>query len=262
MSDRHVRRDGADYAQAFADLLPTGEAWSRDPDAALMQLVRGQAEIWGAVVDARAGDLIEIESDPRYALELLGDWERAYGLPSPCIPVIQTVPERRQALVNRIREQGGQSRAFFIGVAASLGYAITITEYTAFQFGLSSFGGRRGRLNPGAMRFCWTVRITGARLSRFRFGASSFGRDPFLSIRRAEDLECLFRRIKPAHTQLFFDYAGPATTVKAERFSFGTSTFGGDPFLRLSEDGGSIGLPPQQLSLDDIGISVDRKSVV
>lgn len=233
MSDAFIRRDGEDYAEAFARLLPTGEAWSRDPASTLMQLVRGQAEIWGAVVDPRAADLFEIETDPRFTLELLGEWERAYGLPDPCIPVVQTLPERRQALAQKIAMQGGQSRAFFIGVAASLGYAITITEYRAFQFGLSSFGGARGRFNPATFRYCWSVTVAGARLRHFQFGVSSFGRDPLLSIRRAEDLECIFGRTKPAHTLLFFSYGAPAPTVVQQRFSFGTSTFGGDPLLRL-----------------------------
>jgi len=234
MSDAFIRRDGEDYAHAFEALLPTGEAWSRDPASTLMQLVRGQAEIWGATVDPRAADLLQIETDPRYTLELLGEWERAYGLPDPCVPVVQTLPERRARLAQKIAMQGGQSRAFFIGVAASLGYAITITEYVPFQFGLSSFGGSHGRFNPPAMRFCWTVHVTGARLTRFQFGASSFGRDSFLEIRKAEDLECIFGRLKPAHTQLFFDYAPATPAVVERRFDFGASSFGRDPLLRLT----------------------------
>ncbi|WP_267355593.1 MULTISPECIES: putative phage tail protein [unclassified Methylobacterium] len=234
MSDAFIRRDGGDYAQAFANLLPTGAAWSRDPASTLMQLIRGQAEIWGAVVDPRAADLLEIETDPRFTLELLGEWERAYGLPDPCVPVVQTLPERRQALAQKIAMQGGQSRAFFIGVAAALGYAITITEYVPFQFGLSSFGGSHGRFNPPGFRYCWTVRVGNRRLTRFQFGASSFGRDPLLDTRRAEDIECIFGRIKPAHTLLFFNYGAPQVSQIYKRFSFGGSEFGRDPLLKIS----------------------------
>jgi len=234
MSDAFIRRDGEDYAEALSRLLPTGEAWSRDPASTLMQLVRGQAEIWGAVVDPRAADLLEIETDPRFTRELLAEWERAYGLPDPCVPVVQNLTERRQRLAQKIAMQGGQSRAFFIGVAASLGYAITITEYVPFQFGLSSFGGSHGRFNPPGFRFCWTVHVGGGRFTRFQFGVSSFGRDPFLDIRRAEDLECIFGRLKPAHTQLFFDYRTAAPAVTERRFDFGASTFGHDPLLRLT----------------------------
>ena len=37
LSDGFIRRDGDDYAQAFARLLPRGEAWSRDPDSDRLQ---------------------------------------------------------------------------------------------------------------------------------------------------------------------------------------------------------------------------------
>lgn len=230
--DLFIRRSADDYAQALADLLPTGPAWERDPEEALMQLIQGLSGVW-ALVDGRAADLLFIETDPRYTRELLTDWERAFGLPDPCIPVVQTLPERRAALVAKITMVGAQSRAFFIGIAASLGYAITIKERVPFQFGLSSFGGSHGRLNPPGMRFVWSVAVTGKRLTRFSFGASSFGRDSLLEIRRAEDLECILRRLKPAHTLLFFDYSTATITV-SERFSFGTSTFGQDPLLRLT----------------------------
>ncbi|MGF6252558.1 uncharacterized protein YmfQ (DUF2313 family), partial [Methylobacterium sp. PvP062] len=118
MSDGFIRRDGDDYAEAFARLLPRGEAWSRDPDGDLMRLVRGQAEIWGAVVDPRAADLLELELDPRFTTELLPDWERAFGLPDPCVQEQYTLEERRLALIERITTEGGQSRAFFYNVAS------------------------------------------------------------------------------------------------------------------------------------------------
>ncbi|MGU3286446.1 YmfQ family protein [Methylobacterium mesophilicum] len=246
MADQFVRRSADDYAQAFDGLHPIGPAWPRaeapvpsdtsvrGDDEALSDLTRGLAKVWGDKVDARAADLLFLETDPRYTGELLAEWERAYGLPDPCVPVVQTLPERRQALVAKITTEGGQSRAFFIGVAASLGYSITITEYVPFQFGLSSFGGSRGRLNPPGMRYVWRVRVSGGRSTRFQFGASSFGRDSLLEIREAEDLECIFRRWKPAHTLMFFDYGDPAPVVTKDRFDFGTSTFGNDPLLRLT----------------------------
>jgi len=246
MADSFVRRSADDYAEGLSDLHPVGPAWPRaappapDDDAlrgddeALSDLDRGLAKVWGDKVDARAADLLFIETDPRFTHELLVDWERAYGLPDPCVPVVQTLTERRQALVAKITTEGGQSRPFFIGVAAILGYSITITEYVPFQFGLSSFGGPRGRLNPPGMRYVWRVRVGGGRSTRFQFGASSFGRDSLLEIRRAEDLECIFRRWKPAHTLMFFDYGDPTPVIKKDRFDFGTSRFGNDPLLRLT----------------------------
>ena len=127
MADAILRHSGDDYAEALGNLLPTGAAWDRDPNGALGLLISALGQVWGDV-DGRALDLLQIETDPRFTLELLGDWERAFGLPDPCIPVVQTLPERRAALVQKMTLQGGQSRAFFIVIAASLGYAITMTE--------------------------------------------------------------------------------------------------------------------------------------
>lgn len=214
--DRHIRRSGADYAEAFAALLPTGAAWPRDPNSVLMRYVRGQAEIWG-FVDSRAADLLEMESDPRATLELLPDWERAFGLPDPCVTEPQTIEERRRVLVQRITALGGQSRAFFYSVAQGLGYQIYIREYAPFMAGISRAGDTR---KPGAdaedyrwrvgsqeMRFYWTVKVLNRRLSWFRAASGQAGIDPHVRISRAKDLECVFQRWKPAHTQIVFDYS-------------------------------------------------------
>ncbi len=203
--DTWVQRTATEYAQAIAGELPTGTAWSRDPDGDLMHWVEGCAEIWGDV-SAAAALLLIVESDPSKTVGLLPDWEAALGLPDPCVPQLLTLPERQTALVNKLTTQGGQSREFFIGVAAALGYTITIRECSTFQFGLSSFGGPRGRFQLPSARYCWTVRVAGPRATRFQFGRSSFGRDSFCEIVHAEDLECVIRRWKPAHTTVLFDY--------------------------------------------------------
>lgn len=226
-------RAGEDYAQALSDLLPTGPAWSREPSEPLMHLVAGLGETWGRV-DARAQDLLRRETDPRYAVDLLAEWERAFGLPDPCVPVIQSLTERRRALLQRITTEGGQSRAFFIGVAAALGYRIQITEFSPFQFGLSGFGGPRGEFLPPSARYLWRVRVLGGRVTRFHFGASAFGRDPFTDIRKAEDLECMFRRWKPAHSAVVFDYLAVDPTPRIKRFEFGASSLGFDPFDQVA----------------------------
>jgi hypothetical protein len=53
MSDRHLRRSGSDYTQAFLALLPQGQAWPRHFDSLLVQVCKGLCEYWG-FVDKRA----------------------------------------------------------------------------------------------------------------------------------------------------------------------------------------------------------------
>lgn len=215
--DRHIGRGGADYAEAFAGLLPSGAAWSRDPSSVLMRLLRGQAEIWGEV-DGRTSDLLERETDPRTTTDLLSEWERAFGLPDPCVQEPLTIEERRIVLVQRMTTEGGQSRAFFYAVAAKLGYVIRIKERAPFMAGISRAGDTRAtsaaaedyrwEVGPPEIRFSWTIKVSGSRLAWFRAGSGQAGVDPHLRISLASDLECLIRRWKPAHTEVVFDYSG------------------------------------------------------
>jgi uncharacterized protein YmfQ (DUF2313 family) len=143
MSDRHVRRSGSDYREAFFSLLPHGQAWPKHSlDSILWQTCDGLCEYWG-FVDSRAADLLEQESDPRKTIELLPDWERNWGLPDPCYTAPQTIGEREKALVLRMTLLGGQSRQWFIDFAAFIGYDISITEYRPFMVGLDRCGDNR-----------------------------------------------------------------------------------------------------------------------
>jgi len=207
-------------------------------------VVRGLTKIWGDF-ETRASKLLEVESDPRQTIELLPDWERNWGLPDPCYEAPLTIAERQLALVMRMTLEGGQSRKFFIDIAAMIGYTITITEYRPFFIAMDGCGDCRvyGELPPDPMRnqwgqkingapgnhlildgelsewpnyglgplevrYCWTVHVATAKLVWFRVTSGQCGVDPHLRIGLADDLECLLNRWKPAHTQIIFDYSG------------------------------------------------------
>jgi len=217
--DKHIRRSGDDYALQFLTLLPQGQAWPRDPDCTLVLTCNGLSQYWGTV-DSRAADLLENESDPRLTLELLTDWERAWGLPDKCVaePV-----DRNFALVQKMTLLGAQSRQFFIDLADSIGYSITITEYSPFVTGISRCGDttefnpdtptkNRWMLGPPENRFYWTVTVNTLKMLYFRCRQSRCG-DRLLSIGLATDLECLLRRYKPAHTEIIFDYASAVSNL-------------------------------------------------
>jgi uncharacterized protein YmfQ (DUF2313 family) len=243
--DRHVTRTGEDYAEAMQALLPLGQAWPRAFGSALMMVVRGLTRIWGDF-EIRASTLLEVESDPRLTIELLPDWERNWGLPDPCYSEPQTIAARQFALVQRMTIEGAQSREFFIGIAAAIGYTITITEYRPFFIAMDGCGdcrvygagvtsdeimrnqwgqpimGEAGDkpiangelsewpcygLGPLETRYYWTVHVATAGLQWFRVTSGQCGVDPHLRIGLADDLECLLNRWKPAHTEIIFDYS-------------------------------------------------------
>lgn len=219
-ADVHVRRTGADYAQALLNLLPQGQAWPRNLGSVMVQGLSGLADYWG-FVDGRAADLLEIESDPRTTIELLPDWEKAWGLPDPCFPSATSIAERRAMLLLKMTMLGGQSRAWFEWVANWLGYTITITEYAPFMAGVSQvgdtrsldsngqpFGNYRWYIGPPEMRFYWTVHMGGVSFVWFRAAQGQAGVDHHLNIGVPQDLECLFDRWAPAQTQVIFDFSG------------------------------------------------------
>ena len=222
MTDKHVRRSGDDYAEAFTALLPQGPAWPRESGSALMALIYGQSQIWGDPVDSRAADLLEIESDPRISIEMFTDWERNWGLPDPCFFHDNgDLASRRQILMLKMTMIGAQSRAFFIEAAAMLGYTIEIREWSPFMAGVSNVGDTRTPpldpdplvgdyrwyIGPPEMRFYWQVHVTTAGLSWFRSAAGQAGIDPHLRILLPEDLLCLLNRWKPAHTEIVFSFS-------------------------------------------------------
>ncbi len=161
--------------------LPIGWAWPRDPQSVGAKLLRAHAAELAAL-EAGIAALLE-EADPRTTTLLLEEWERALGLPDPCMPLNATIEQRRRALVARVIAQGGQSRQYFTDLAAALGYAITIQEFRPFRVG-SRIG---SRLYGEAWAHAWRVHVPMAAVP----GDSGL-------------LECVLRRSAPAHTAMLF----------------------------------------------------------
>jgi uncharacterized protein YmfQ (DUF2313 family) len=215
--DRHIRRSGDDYAIQFLGLLPQGQAWPKEAGSTLERATNGLSQYWG-FVDGRAADLLEQESDPRYTVELLRDWEVAWGLPDPCFQEPLTLGERRNMLLLRMTLLGAQSRQWFTDVSAWLGYHIRIGEYAPWVCGISrcgttldDIGKPRWEIAHPEIRFYWKVYVDRAKLTWFRCGAGECGVDPHLVIGLATDLECLLNRWQPAHTRIIYDYSLLAT---------------------------------------------------
>ena len=196
-----MRATSNDYYRVLLSLRPRGPAWAEDDN----DLLAHAEEL--ARAHNRSVDLLD-EADPRSALEMLEAWERVCGLPDECSgSFATTVAERRQAVVNKLTSRGGQSIAYFEALATALGYDVTITERRPFTCGKSECGGP-DELAPGAIRHLWSVLVHGPRVVWFEMGQGELGADPFAKITRAEDLECLLTRYKPAQSRLTVGYEG------------------------------------------------------
>ena len=84
-------------------------------------------------LNQRAIDVLR-ETFPCTTLELLPEWEATLGLPDLCIGPLDTIQQRQQAVCLKFIARGGQSADYYIRLAASIGYTITITTFIASPF--------------------------------------------------------------------------------------------------------------------------------
>lgn len=216
-------RTAADYAHALLAKLPLGEVWPRAVGTLIHSTITALAGVVGRWA-ARCGKFALLEAFPPWSIDMLMDWERVLGLPDPCLPPGNpTISERQAAVAEKLaRRPGRQDPAYFIWLATKLGYTITITEYIPAQCAMTPCGAYQKENADGNLivrgagcgtpyiRFVWRVTVTGPRLTWFSVGhfGGRAGQDPHLRIRRADDLECLLQKLKPAHTKLIFAYTG------------------------------------------------------
>lgn len=186
-----------DYRRQLSDLAPPGQALHAATDSKWQQLLHALAGLFGEV-DARAEALMT-ELDPREARDLLSDWERVTGLPDTCVPGAQTEAERRDGVMRVLTSTGGQSREYYIEMAAELGYEITITEHHPHSVDDTV----DYPVNGGAWQFAWTVRAAGETV---RYLTTTSDVSEALATWGNDRLECVIERYKPAHTYVIFAY--------------------------------------------------------
>lgn len=189
-----------DYASQLAQLLPQGAAWPREQDTVLATLLTALAQE-PARLDAALHALLT-ELDPAQALLLLMEWEAMCGLPDECSQPGETLAERRAAVVAKLSAQGGQTPEYFSELATLLcGASCTVREYRPFRVGGSAAG---DALTGGDWVHTFTVQAPETPIRSFRTGQSAAG-EPLRKWGN-ERLECILRRLAPAHAIVTFTY--------------------------------------------------------
>lgn len=189
----------AAYLSQLKKLSPRGRLWQAI-------LPKNFGEVLAVIatelarIDARAEALIK-ESDPRTVNELLADWEKSYGLPESCTQTAQTVQERIDALVAKVDMDGSLSIPFYIWLAKTIGYDITIETFKPWRV--------TNRVNQRLYGLNWryVYRINAPATTIKRWTVTSRINEP-LAKWGYDDLECLMRRLKPAHMIVHFSYGG------------------------------------------------------
>lgn len=166
------------------------------PGSTLLRLLDGfSAEL--ARVDARAADLIE-EMDPRTTDELLEAWLALYGVPDECSPLNPNPDDERTQLLQKVTVQLSQNPAFYVALAAAIGYAgAEVAEHPEFKADQGSAG---DAIHAPGWAHAFSVRTADA-AAYLRAGESAAG--DMLGFYAAEFLKCLVLDARPAHSFAF-----------------------------------------------------------
>lgn len=197
------------HADLLSLLLPPV---SYDPNG---ERLASELQVEGRALDAAEANARRVLDaiTPFGAPELLKDWERNYGLSDGDQQRKRSLQERMAALLQRINEQGGLSREYFIFLALRLGYSVNVIEFRPFRSGRSKVG---DPIYGDDWMFAWRIHAPAATILPFRAGLSMVG-EP-LAKWSNELLERALKTLAPAHSILQF-------------------TYGGDPSLQIDEDG-------------------------
>lgn len=187
---------------AHADLLKLllpAVAYDKTGAALSAEILAEGAQLDGfqAVVEA-----LLVETDPRTTNLLLSDWERVYGLPDACGSTGDTIEERRAYLVAKVAETGGLSKRYFDNLAIVIGYVdTTISAFVPTSCESSC----ETALFDEPWRFAWQVNLPHEGDNYSAFCADSICTDA-VDLYMMGVLECVFMRLKPAHTYVLFTY--------------------------------------------------------
>lgn len=189
------------YQAMLRKLFPQGRLWTFPVDGVLDNLLAGVATEF-ARVDEEAQHLL-LESDPRTTTQLISEWEEFLGLPDDCSGLAVTLADRRNQVVSKLLLRGPQNKAFYVQIAQTLGYDISVDDIEEFDVLRAGFrAGDRARGLDWAHAFALNIPEFTTRVAR---AGSMLAGDRLVEF--GDDLlECLITAQKPAHAEVIFQY--------------------------------------------------------
>lgn len=190
-------------------LWPRGAAWGT-PDGEAPGTASVIAKLTRALLApfadlyARTWRLTE-ESRSASLVDSLEDWEADFGLPSRCTTEDQTRETRIKVLRARVARLATITPPDVIRLAAGLGYVVAIEEPDGFIAGEGTCRGI-GEVSGADLEQQWVVMVRDAPVSQFETGIGEAGVNRLLDFDHGT-LECEIERIRPAWTNVVFNYA-------------------------------------------------------
>jgi len=141
------------------------------------------------------------EYNPKTTTKMIEEWEQFVGIPDNCIPVASTIEQRRLNVLLKLAGINATTEKQFKNVASILGYNIEVSNGVS----TSTFPLTLPFLLISEASAPFTIVITLPSSIQLNGFALTF---PFtLTSQQPAILDCLFNKLKPANTQLFFRYS-------------------------------------------------------
>ena len=185
------------FLSAYQELLPPGPIWETESDENLYLLMEALA-IEATRVYTQT-DMMVRELRPFSTEQLVPEWEKVLGLPDTCDPPPSSLEARQAAISARFLARGGQTTTYYIGLLKSV-FGVDATIDENWPWGVPS---RAGDGTDGSGSVCGDPisSLSTALTFRVNVPGSQVGSQEI-----ADRLECLIRRVKPAHTNVIFNY--------------------------------------------------------
>jgi uncharacterized protein YmfQ (DUF2313 family) len=174
------------------------EAKNRD-DSTLRKILLGLASEWLNFRN-KINEVVN-EYNPQKTTALIQEWEEFVGIPDSCIPVASTIEQRRLNVLLKLSGINVTTEKQFKNVASILGYNIEVSNGVS----TSTFPLTLPFLLISEASAPFTIVITLPSSIQPSGFPLTF---PFtLTSQQPAILDCLFNKLKPANTQLFFRYS-------------------------------------------------------
>ena len=174
------------------------EAKNRD-DSTLRKILLGLASEWLNFRD-KINEVVN-EYNPQKTTTLIQEWEEFVSIPDDCIPVASTIEQRRLNVLLKLAGINVTTEKQFKNVASILGYNIEVSNGVS----TSTFPLTLPFLLISEASAPFTIVITLPSSIKPSGFPLTF---PFtLTSQQPAILDCLFNKLKPANTQLFFRYS-------------------------------------------------------
>lgn len=174
------------------------EAKNRD-GSTLRKILIGLASEW---LNFRSKiNEVSNEYNPKTTTKLIEEWEQFVGIPDDCIPVASTIEQRRLNVLLKLAGINATTEKQFKNIASILGYNIEVSNGVS----TSTFPLTLPFLLISEASAPFTIVITLPSSIQPNGFTLTF---PFtLTSQQPAILDCLFNKLKPANTQLFFRYS-------------------------------------------------------